>query len=290
MLQINASIAKHDNRIWCSYRTQHLYDYDSESFIEELDSEFETISSKRLVAENQNTAFEDVRLFSFGGKLLAFYTYFPFNMGEWTWIYGVGYGEVDLESGMIKNQVSLRDLSRRDNEKNWCPYNYKGELFMLTDFDPFLRVIKIDQIGQANSAKEFFKSAKNTEGWAYGELRGGTPLISKPGDKDSYFYGFAHSYRRGENGFERNYYYTAVKFNHVSQCFQYCPVPLPYDDKEVNEDYDLLWRYSNDKTLKVIFPIGIMHHNEGVAVSFGKDDVSSHIEYFSWEHIESMFN
>jgi hypothetical protein len=118
MLQINASIAKHRERIWCAYRTKNLYQYDSESFLTELNADLEPISEKRLVAENKNTAFEDVRLFSFGDKLLAFYTFLPFDdNGGWKWEYVVGYGEVDEESSVIKNQVSMRNLSRRVNEK-----------------------------------------------------------------------------------------------------------------------------------------------------------------------------
>jgi hypothetical protein len=161
---------------------------------------------------------------------------------------------------------------------------------MVTDFDPFLRVIKIGTVGGLADPEEVFLCDQRTRGWAFGELRGGTPLLSEPDDDDGWLYGFIHSYKTYDQGFQRFYYYTIARFSHVSKIFEYYPQPLAYVDDEADEDYDLLWKYSNNKKLKVIFPIGIMHHDEGVVVSFGKDDVSSFTEYFSWQRIKSYFN
>jgi hypothetical protein len=288
MLQINASIAKHRERIWCAYRTRHLYQHNAECFLTELNSELVPISTKKLIAENNNTAFEDIRLFSFGDKLLGFYTYFPFDQnGGWKWEYGVGYGEIDEVSGIIKKQISLRGLSKRVHEKNWSPYMYKNELFMITDLEPYLRVIRIDE---KNGAEEVYLSSEKTEGWVFGELRGGSPLISEPGDINGWLYGFVHSYQSHQNGFTRYYHYTIIRFDHLRKVFEYSPLPLPYLDEQPDEEYELLWKYSNNRELKVIFPMGIMYHDDGVLVSFGKDDVSSYTEYFSWDRVKSFFN
>jgi hypothetical protein len=290
MLQINASIAKHHEKVWCAYQTKHLRHYNAECFLTELNSELEPISDKRLIAENNNTAFEDVKLFSFGCKILAFYNYLPFqeNIG-WTLKYGVGYGEVDTQTGTIKNQVSLRSLSKRFDEQNWSPYIFNDELFMVTDFDPFLRVIKIGEIGGFPNFEEVFVSSEKTKGWGFGELRGGTPLINQPNASDGWLYGFIHSFRPDENGFKRYYYYTIVRYSHSDKRFEYHPSPLPYIDEEPDDEYEMLWKRSNGRHCKVIFPIGIMHHDDGVMVSFGKDDVSSYTEYFSWERIKNLF-
>jgi len=288
MFEINASIACHKNRIWCAYRTTDLYAYDSISFLTELDSKFEPISATRLLPENGNTAFEDVRLFSFGEKLLAFYTYLPLSQNGWRWIYGIGYGVVDIQSGLIREQKSLRHLSKRTQEKNWTPYEYNGTLFMITDFEPFLRVIMIGKT-TCEPKMEVFLSTKRTKGWEFGELRGGTPLIPHPDKDDGWLYGFIHSYRPNENGFNRYYYYTVVRFNHSTKDFQYYPDPLPHEEDVKDNVYETLWERSNSKTIKAIFPMGIMYHEDGVIVSFGKDDVISQMEYFSWEFILQMF-
>lgn len=290
MLQINASIAGHNEKIYCTYRTQHLYNFDSESYLAELNNELEPVSYKRLIAENNNSAFEDVRLFSVGNSLLAFYTYFPFDEdGGWKWEYGVGFGVVDPEFGIIREQVSLRPLSKRIHEKNWVPYVHKNELFMVTDFDPYLRVIKIDSDNKIYGPEELFMSAEKTPGWEYGEIRGGTPLIKNPDSSGNWLYGFVHSYLSNHKGFYRYYYFTAVRYSHTTKIFQYHPEPLSYPDETEDEEYQSLWEYHNKGSLKVIFPIGIMHHDEGVIVSFGKDDICSYTEYYSWDHIQSLF-
>ncbi|MGF7078471.1 hypothetical protein [Mucilaginibacter sp. UYCu711] len=291
MLQINASIAKHDKNIWCVYRTKHLRHYDAEYFLTELDAELEPISDKRLFAENKNTAFEDIRLLSFGDRLLAFYNFLPFeeNVG-WKLKYEVGYGEIDAEKGIIVNQVSLNSLSKRFHEKNWSPYIYNGELFMVTEFDPFLRVIKIENTSGKKDLQEIYQSQNITTGWDFGELKGGTPLVVEPNANDGWFYGFIHSFRENETGFKIFYYYTVARFNPFSKELEYHHTPLPYIDEEPDDEYNLLWQLSNGKHCKVIFPIGIMQHDDGLMVSFGKDDVCSYTEHFSWDRIKAYFN
>ena len=289
MLQINASIVKHKGKVWCAYRTQHLFKYDAKCYISELNEEFDPILNKRLKAENNNTAFEDVRLFSFGDSLLAFYTYFPqISETDWLWQFGVGFGVVDLENFLITNQCSLRHLSKREHEKNWSPYVHDGELFILTDYDPYIRVLKLGFLD--TPAKEIYISPKRTLGWKYGELRGGTPLLPNPNNDNGWHYGFIHSYLPQSHGFNRYYYYTAVRFSHERKEIEYYPEPLQYQDENPDEEYEMLWRKSNNRTIKVIFPIGIMHYEDGLMVSFGKDDVMSFTQHFKWDFIESLFN
>lgn len=291
MLQINASITRHNKRIWCSYRTQHLHQYNAHCFLSELNADFEPISEKQLIADNNNTAFEDVRLFSFNDKLLAFYNYFPFveSIG-WQKEYRVGFGEVDIEKGFIKNQISFSNLSIKNPEQNWVPFVYKNELFMVTDFDPFLRVIKIGLDGSQPVTEEVFTSSIKTVGWDFGHLIGGTPLIGEPDAKDNWLYGFVHSFLPDYEGFKRRYYFTLVRYDHLNKIFEYHPSPLPYNDDDIGEEYDKLWQHSNGKFVKGIFPIGLMAHEKGVVASFGKDEVVSYTEYFSWARIKSFFN
>ncbi|MFD2148766.1 hypothetical protein [Mucilaginibacter antarcticus] len=105
--------------------------------------------------------------------MLAFYTYFPYAPGGgWEWKFGVGLGIVDEETGVIKTQISLRHLGRRTHEKNWSPYIVEGEIFMITDYDPFIRVIKIGNMTGAFNTHEVYVSFLKTKGWKYGELRG----------------------------------------------------------------------------------------------------------------------
>ncbi|NNU33285.1 hypothetical protein HK413_02255 [Mucilaginibacter sp. S1162] len=290
MLEINASIAKHKGRIWCCYRTKHLFQYDSKSYITELNADFTPISNRKLTVENGNTAFEDVRLFSTGEHLLAFYTYLPrLASGKWDWIFGVGMGTLDVDKACIVKQTSLRPMSKRVHEKNWTPYMFANELFLITDLAPFLRVLKLELNNGKNLAREHFLSTTRTLGWPFGELRGGTPLLQQPGDNSGWVYGFAHSYLDNFNGFKRFYYYTAIRYNHYRKILEYHPDALGYKDEDPDSEYKKLWHYSNNSELKIVFPMGIMYQDDGVLVSFGKDDVCSFTQHFKWQYLKSLF-
>ncbi|RYE54261.1 MAG: hypothetical protein EOP48_12710 [Sphingobacteriales bacterium] len=290
MFEINASIATHERRIWCAYRTQHLFQYDAKSCLTELDARLNPISIKPLKAENGNTAFEDVRLYSHGDSLLAFYTYFPYDeQGGWKWQYGVGVGTVDTSSGLIRDQLSLRPFSKRMHEKNWCAYSFAGELYLVTDYEPFLRILSIESEKINLKIQEYYHHPSKTLGWPYGEIRGGTPLLAKPNGDDGWMYGFVHSYLSHTNGFSRFYYFTAARLNHLTKEFQYYPIPLEFDQEELDADHDKLWYYSNQRQRKVIFPMGIMYYKKGILVSFGRDDVSSFSKYFTWKEMDNFF-
>lgn len=289
-LRINASIVNHQNGIFAVYRSQHLYGYDGKSYIVELNSKFEIINFKNLKAANNNPAFEDVRLFSIDNVLFAFYTYLPFVEGEWVWEFGVGFGIVDIERGVIKHQISLRKLGTKEQNKNWIPYFYKNELFLITDFSPFLRIIKIFNKFGKLVLKEYYQSTKETPKWKYGEIRGSTPFISQPNSKSNLLYGFVHSHLSNYNGYSRYYFYTVIRFNPQTKEVQYHPKPLGEADDVIDEELTDLWKKSTNGKLKVVFPIGIMNHNKGVIVSFGIDDIRSSLKHFKWDYLIGLFN
>jgi hypothetical protein len=290
MLEINASIAVHQEKIWCTYRAEHLYNYNARTMLTELDADLQLVKDLKLVAENKNTAFEDVRLFSAGQRLLALYTYLPQDdAGGWKWEPGVGVGYVDVESGIITSQVSLRGLSKRKHEKNWCPYVVGDEIFLITDFDPYVRVLKLGKVDGEIMPEEVYQSTIRTKGWRYGELRGGTPLLQSPQGEDCWHYGFIHSFLNSYQGYARYYFYTAVRFNHYTHEVEYHPEPLDFEYDTSGSVYQELWWYSNRRNLKVIFPIGIMPHEDGVLVSFGIDDVASAIQHYSWDYLCGLF-
>jgi hypothetical protein len=291
MFEINASIVKHKARIWCAYRTDNLYQYDAKSFISELDEDFNLLTNIKLVIENKNPAFEDVRLFSAGDNLLALFTYLPINdIGGWDWRYGVGLGIVDTNSGVIKSYISLRQYSTRYHEKNWCPYIYNDYIYVVTDWYPHVRILEIGQINKPFDIHEVFFSNQKQLEWAYGEIRGGTPLISCPESDDGWVYGFVHSSLQNHEGYDRYYYFTAVRLHYEKKKVEIYPQPLDhFDNDKIDHNYNSLWNLSNNKRLKVIFPMGIMDHDSGVIVSFGKDDVESVTEYYTWTYLRGLF-
>lgn len=287
--RINASIVKHEKKIYCAYRSQHLYDYNAHSYLVELNADLEIANLKRLNASNNNPAFEDVRLFSVGKLLIAFYTYLPFTEGKWVWEYSVGFGIVDVDNGIIKHQISLKHLKLQPQSKNWVPFFYKNELFLITDFTPFLRVIKVSNNSGNLVLQQDYLAIKKTESWEYGEIRGGTPLISPPKSKSNWKYGFVHSHLTNYNGYARYYFYTVVRYNAQTQRMQYYKQPLDGANNEIDEKLRNLWLQSTNGEFKVVFPIGIMNYKDGVLISLGIDDIFSTVKYFKWDYLIGLF-
>lgn len=291
MFQINGSIVRHKNKLYCSYRRDHIHNFDSKSYLTELDESLNILSGRKLIPLNRNTAFEDIRLISFGEVLYCFYNYLPyFKNHGWSPNYLTGFGIVDCSTGIIRDQFSFIVMTSRRVEKNWIPYIYDDTLYVVSDFDPYLRIISIGKCYENYSIKEVYFSQNETISWKYGEIRGGTPLIPCLADNSKWLYGFVHSHLPNHNGYKRYYFFTVARFNHEDKIFEYYPVPLSLDEIEIDEEHILLWRKSNNETSKVIFPIGITDFESGVLVSFGIDDVYTYTKYYDWEYILGLFN
>lgn len=290
--KINASIVSHANRFWCAYRTDNMDKYDAKNYLTELDHKLSPISHKKLTAENANTAFEDVRLFSFDGKMIAIYTYLPGNIKDgWVFEYGVGIGIIDLETGVICQQKSLREYARAKHSKNWIPYIHNDDLFLITDFDPYLKILK-SQNGVGFEFQEVYSSTNRTASWNYGELRGGTPFIPNPFVKDNWLYSFVHSHINLPNGLvkTRFYVYTVLRLNSVTQKFQYYKIPIGYSQTEGCRSYSRLWiRATRNSAMKVVFPMGLTNYSDGILMSYGKDDCVSRIVFYKWDYIAGLF-
>ena len=183
-LKINASIAENNGRLWCAYRTRRIQEFDTAHYITELNSNIEPINHTKLDANNENPVFEDVRLFSFQGNLLAFYTYLAGcpEMG-WLWMCAVGMGIIDTQTGRIIQQQSFRCYGKRIHEKNWTTIEWNGQLFIITDFAPKIRIL--EAMGKPGNfvLSEYYNAKIETKSWSFGEIRGGTPFIPIPKKK-----------------------------------------------------------------------------------------------------------
>lgn len=159
----------------------------------------------------------------------------------------------------------------------------------ITDFSPFVRVIKIFNKSGQLILKEDYLATDETQNWKYGQIRGGTPLISPINLKTEWVYGFIHSHLSDHNGYDRYYFYTAVRFNHRTKEMQYYKMPLGEANDTIDEELLRLWHQSTNGRMKVVFPAGIMNYKDGVMVSFGVDDISSKLKYFKWDDIINLF-
>lgn len=294
LLRINGAIAYHKDRIFCSYRTTHLFNYNAHNILTIFDTNFSPIAHKELKADNGNTAFEDVRLFSYKGLLLALYTYLPkVSQNVWKWQYTVGIGIVDINNGVIIHQKSLRKFSTQEHEKNWIPYIHNNELFIITNWDPFLRILKLS--GEIKNF-EFLEIPRTKTGnipWKFGVVKGGTPLIRCSQEREEWLYGFIHSnllYSKN-NEIWKVYFYAIIRFHPCKLEYQISPDPIGFSDEEIDKEYNMKYLLgTRGLKLKVVFPMGLIEYKGGILMSYGKDDCETRTKFFPWEYILKCFH
>jgi hypothetical protein len=293
MFKINGSVVKYHDFYLCAYRTAHLYQFDAKNKLTLLDTDFKPIAHRSFSLDDGNTAFEDIRLFTYKSELLALYTFLPKNAdGEWDWNFTVGIGIVNwLDSKIIRHR-SLRGLATQRHEKNWIPYIYNDELFLITNFEPNLRILHL--AGNINELefKEFHFERVNRKSWKYGILRGGTELFKNPNENSDILYGFVHSSlsKTEDDKLYKEYFYTIVKFSPSALNYEIYPEPIGISEPETDESYKLKHHQStNGNNFKVVFPMGVIVEDIGVHLSYGKDDCETRLRFFSWEYIFGLF-
>ncbi len=288
-LKINSSIVQFNSKYYCAYRTDHMDEFDAKNYVTILDENLNPLTHIKLTAENGNTAFEDIRLFIFNNQLLALYTYLPqTGPDKWVWENGIGIGEFDAKNGKLINQQSLRHLANGVQEKNYVPYIHNDTLYIITNFDPKLRIIEVTgDVGFFNF-KEFFKSTEKTKGWDFGQLRGGTPFIKCPKKNDNWQYSFIHSstYLPNGNFVSRFYVYTVLRFDPTTYTFEYYKKPMGYSTNEVdNNGKSTSMPNKRNLAIKVVFPMGVTQYENGVLISYGKDDCVSRLKFYFWDYL-----
>jgi hypothetical protein len=293
-LKINASITRHNDSLLCAYRTGNLDEYDSRNYITEFNENLQPLSHRRLTSEDKELAFEDVRLFSLRNRLIALYTYLPGNKRDgWKFRYGVGIGEVELKTGTIRNNQSLRIHAAGGHSKNWVPVLTEKDLFLVTDYEPHLKLLRFVSLSDNFDCEKFYCSSRVTKGWKYGQIRGGTPFISSPLPDDDWKYSFVHSDVLLPNGsiHSRFYVYTLLRLSLSTNEFQYCKVPLGHSNNEPSEHYNDLWlSATRHMAMRVVFPMGIINYNEGILMSYGKDDCVSRLVFYDWKYLTGLFD
>jgi len=292
-LKINSSIVRYQDRFYCAYRTDHMDEFDANNYLTELDTQFQPLRHIPLRASNGNTAFEDIRLFVFQDRLLAIYTYLPKTKDNgWVWHNGIGIAEIDIQNGLLIHQQSLRSLAKDVHEKNYVPYAYNGELYVMASCDPAIRIIKIKgEIGNFTFS-EIHSCESAIKKWKYGQLRGGTPFIDSPNVNDRWKYSFLHSsiYLPNGNYHSRFYFYTVCRFDPATFKLEYYPKPLGYSSTRVDNGENNSWLLKSKRiAIKVVFPMGIVNYKDGVLISYGKDDCVSRLKYYNWYYIQKLF-
>ena len=246
----------------------------------ELDSSFTAIRHTPLFIKAVRF-FEDVRLISFKGRLIALYAFADDNMISPEMLkWKMGIGVVNESTGEIEH-TSLEKWHIDKREKNWTPCIAGNSLLLIRSFNPLIIYRVADDIGNIELitfriAASFYYSEEKGEDWEHGELHGGTPFI----EHGEWHYSFVHAHRKDiivkGTHYWRYYNYTIARFNPATCEFQYYSNPLPVDATLTK-----VW---------CLFPCGIMEYIKGVIISYGVNDCSAYLCSYSWDFIESCFD
>jgi hypothetical protein len=293
-LKINAAIVEYKSNFYCAYRTDFLDDFAPKNYITLFDKRFNPLSHIALHPENGNEAFEDIRLFVYRDRLLAIYTYLPKLDTGWLWENGIAIAEVDLVNGLLIKQQSLRHLALGKHEKNYVPLVHNNELFIITNIEPDLRIIRANGNVGDFIFEEIVNKKTDLQCWRFGQLRGGTPFIPSPDKKDTWQYSFIHSsvYLPNGNFKSRYYFYTLMRIDPNTFKMEYVSNPIGYSKNEVESKNGSQWILKSKKnySIKVAFPMGIISQDTGIYLSYGKDDCVSRMKFYSWDYVKRCFD
>ncbi len=147
-------------------------------------------------------------------------------------------------------------------EKNWMPFAYRGDLYVVYMVDPHT----IFKINPNNGEVEEFYNTTYGYQWDYGPLRGGTQAVELP--EEGEYIAFTHSSLSARPTWLKRrigmvYFMGAYTFENQPPFHVKRLSPAPITDKSF---------YVSKNRRKVIFPSGVVHNGNKLYVAFGQND------------------
>lgn len=175
-------------------------------------------------------------------------------------------GEKFHLSSYIVFEIFNGESSKR-HEKNWVPFDYHGHLLFSYSLLPHCVLAPLLKEGCCKT----LAVSQSPINWLWGELRGGTPAVVFD---EHHYISFFHSsiniaskhssYRKIPHYFMGAYLFKKeYPFNITHMSKEPIFAPGFYDGRE----YDPYWH-----PVCVVFPTGILHHDDQIWVSYGRQD------------------
>jgi predicted GH43/DUF377 family glycosyl hydrolase len=158
------------------------------------------------------------------------------------------------------------NIDRR--EKNWTPFIHEDKLLLAYTIDPHLIFRPfLDGSEECETVAKSYPSSI----WEWGEIRGGTPAIQL---SDDYYLGFFHSSILLNSVHSNNipilHYFIGAYLFSTKPPFEIkyiSPEPIIGNNFYHGAIYKPYWH-----PVRVVFPCGLIIHNEEVWISYGKQD------------------
>jgi predicted GH43/DUF377 family glycosyl hydrolase len=226
----------------------------------------------RRAASSVPSRAEDARLFTIGGHLYISYADNPepklSKGGFRMYVAELIWNGQEMVADSIERLAIFNGETESLREKNWVPFDYRGNLLLAYSLNPHLIFCPFLDT-------ESCLTVASTEAdiqWDWGDLRGGTPGLQDPVTGD--YLAFFHSSKKvssvqsdGKN--IGHYFLGAYTFSseppfHITRV---SPKPIIGKGFYSKTDYKPYWTQ-----LKVIFPGGFFMEKECIWIAYGKDD------------------
>lgn len=210
---------------------------------------------------------QDPRLITIGDRLIVVYS----NMikGETSQYRRVFLSDVHFEGDLFYTDqpeclCSFESVREERWEKNWVPFEYKGELLLAYSLTPH-RIFQLLGNGKC-------KTVSSTLGmiqWNWGNLRGGTQALLDNGQYLSFFHSSREMKTVHSNGKQMPHYFMGAYTFSSEPPFEITNIsPEPI----VGNNFYSAPPYKTWKPLRVVFPGGLIIDEKFVWVLYGRQD------------------
>lgn len=167
-------------------------------------------------------------------------------------------------------EICLDDYPQCDpgrREKNWVPFDYKGNLMLSYSITPHT----VFYSGGNSGHCDFISSTDKEVPWTWGDIRGGTPALLID---DKRYLSFFHSWIdmqsvHSQGKISSHYFMGAYTYSSEPpfQLLEYTPNPIIGKNFYHGESYTPYW-----KPVVAIFPCGFVMNDKHIWVVYGRQD------------------
>lgn len=272
----NPGITRWQNKLILSFRIipNPLLTFNSQIGLCLLDEDFNPGDPQILDTQDHRTIVpsraEDARLITIGEKLYIIYSD---NKEDYVSKCGfrVYVSELDFDGTqfVIVHTDCLKNFEGASpylREKNWVPFDYQGNLLLSYSLMPH-KVLR-PLIG-SDKCETYASSSQNIP-WEYGELRGGTPAILDGDHYISFFHSSIDLLSVYSNKRSIAHYFMGAYIFSSKPPFEIqkvSPKPIIGHGFYKGDYYSPYW-----KSVRCVFPCGILVEEPYIYVSYGRQD------------------
>lgn len=273
----NASLTRWNGQLILSFRIipDKFFSFNSKIGIAILNEDFEVIGEPQILDTRNKYSLvpsraEDARLLTVGDKLYMVYgdnkEDFITRGGFRVYVSELTYEE---QCFIIKGTSCLKDFEGENpdlREKNWVPFDYHGELLLSYSLAPH---VIFQPLLRKEKCLTLSKNHQNIF-WDYGELRGGSPALLDGDHYISFFHSSIDMLTAHSNNRKISHYFMGAYTFSKEPPFEITKIsdkPIVGKGFYSPPYYKPYW-----KSVRCVFPCGLLIENNIIYVSCGRQD------------------